>query len=212
MSYAELDRASDAFAARLQAIGVKKGEPVVLFLNNCPQYLVGALRHPEDRRHRVSVRAAEQGARAGVPGQRPEGARDRRGRVLLPVVDKVRASERAGTRVRRCTTPTCCPTSPTLDLPAELAAAQREPRSVPAGCEDFLAVMQSGARAAPRRDLDGRRGAHDLHLGHHRPAQGRDAELRQRALQDARRGRLQRRRRERRAARRSRRCITSPAC
>jgi long-chain acyl-CoA synthetase len=39
MSYAELDAASDAFAARLQAIGVKKGDPVVLFLNNCPQYL-----------------------------------------------------------------------------------------------------------------------------------------------------------------------------
>jgi long-chain acyl-CoA synthetase len=40
MSWAELDRASDAFAARLQALGVKQGEPVVLFLNNCPQYLV----------------------------------------------------------------------------------------------------------------------------------------------------------------------------
>ncbi|PZQ62478.1 MAG: AMP-dependent synthetase, partial [Variovorax paradoxus] len=40
MSWAELDRASDAFGARLQALGVKKGEPVVLFLNNCPQYIV----------------------------------------------------------------------------------------------------------------------------------------------------------------------------
>ena len=39
-SWAELDRASDAFAARLQALGVKPGEPVVLFLGNCPQYLV----------------------------------------------------------------------------------------------------------------------------------------------------------------------------
>ena len=39
-SWSALDRASDAFAARLQALGVEKGEPVVLFLNNCPQYLV----------------------------------------------------------------------------------------------------------------------------------------------------------------------------
>ena len=28
------------FAARLQALGVKKGDPVALFLNNCPQYLM----------------------------------------------------------------------------------------------------------------------------------------------------------------------------
>jgi len=28
ISYAELDRASDAFAARLHALGVKKGDPV----------------------------------------------------------------------------------------------------------------------------------------------------------------------------------------
>src|ERR1035437_3293920 len=40
ITYAELDRASDAFAARLAAIGVKKGEPVALFLNNCPQYVM----------------------------------------------------------------------------------------------------------------------------------------------------------------------------
>ena len=38
--YAELDRASDAFAARLAQLGVGKGAPVVLFLNNCPQYVM----------------------------------------------------------------------------------------------------------------------------------------------------------------------------
>src|SRR3990167_8315299 len=40
ISYAELDRASDAFAARLASLGVVKGEPVALFMNNCPQYLM----------------------------------------------------------------------------------------------------------------------------------------------------------------------------
>ena len=40
ITWAELDRASDAFAARLQALGVRKGDPVVMFCNNCPQYIV----------------------------------------------------------------------------------------------------------------------------------------------------------------------------
>ncbi|MBL8366039.1 MAG: AMP-binding protein, partial [Comamonas sp.] len=40
ITWAELDAASDAFAARLQALGVQKGEPVALFMNNCPQYLL----------------------------------------------------------------------------------------------------------------------------------------------------------------------------
>ena len=40
ISYVALDRASDAFAARLQQLGVKKGDPVALYLSNCPQYLM----------------------------------------------------------------------------------------------------------------------------------------------------------------------------
>ena len=40
ITWAELDAASDAFAARLQALGVQKGEPVALFMNNCPQYVM----------------------------------------------------------------------------------------------------------------------------------------------------------------------------
>lgn len=40
LSWSDLDRASDAFAASLQALGVNKGDPVVLFLSNCPQYIV----------------------------------------------------------------------------------------------------------------------------------------------------------------------------
>jgi long-chain acyl-CoA synthetase len=37
------------------------------------------------------------------------------------------------------------PAEPTLDLPAELLAGRDSVRSMPEGCEDFLAVMQSGA-------------------------------------------------------------------
>ncbi|HKW49014.1 MAG TPA: AMP-binding protein [Gemmatimonadaceae bacterium] len=40
MSAAELDRESNAFAAALAALGVKKGDRVALALPNCPQFLV----------------------------------------------------------------------------------------------------------------------------------------------------------------------------
>ena len=40
ITYAELDAWSDAFAAALQTLGVRQGDRVALFLNNCPQYVV----------------------------------------------------------------------------------------------------------------------------------------------------------------------------
>ena len=40
ISYGELDRLSDAFAVRLAALGVARGDRVALFMQNCPQYVV----------------------------------------------------------------------------------------------------------------------------------------------------------------------------
>ena len=40
VTWRELDDWSDALGAHLQSLGVKKGEPVALFMNNCPQYVV----------------------------------------------------------------------------------------------------------------------------------------------------------------------------
>jgi long-chain acyl-CoA synthetase len=40
ISYASLDRMSDALAGRLARLGVGKGDRVALFLNNCPQYVI----------------------------------------------------------------------------------------------------------------------------------------------------------------------------
>jgi long-chain acyl-CoA synthetase len=148
MSYAELDAASDAFAARLQAIGVKKGDPVVLFLNNCPQYLaahfgiqkIGAIVCPSgplNKEHELAYQVDDLKARVIVAAS-----------SLLPVVDKVKPSG-ALEHVFVVHYADLLPDEATLDLPPDLAAAQREPRSVPAGCEDFLAVMQSGARPSP---------------------------------------------------------------
>ncbi|MDR6535772.1 long-chain acyl-CoA synthetase [Variovorax soli] len=148
MSYAELDAASDAFAARLQAAGVKKGDPVVLFLNNCPQYLaahygiqkIGAIvcpSSPLNKEHELAYQVDDLKARVIVAAS-----------SLLPVVDKVRARS-ALQHVFVVHYADLLPQAPTLDLPADLAAARDEPRSVPTGCEDFLAVIKSGERPAP---------------------------------------------------------------
>src|SRR2546428_11060358 len=41
LSYAELDRLADRFAAGLQSLGVRKGDRLALPLPNCPQFVVG---------------------------------------------------------------------------------------------------------------------------------------------------------------------------
>jgi len=43
LSYAQLERLSDAFAAALVALGVRKGDRVALMLPNCPQFVIGQL-------------------------------------------------------------------------------------------------------------------------------------------------------------------------
>ena len=40
ITWRELDGWSDALGAHLQSLGVQKGEPVALFMNNCPQYVM----------------------------------------------------------------------------------------------------------------------------------------------------------------------------
>jgi len=155
MSFAELDRASDAFAARLQALGVKKGEPVVLFLNNCPQYLVahygiqkiGAIVCPSgplNKEHELAYQAGDLQARVIVAAA-----------PLVPVVDKVREQVPSLQHVFVVHYADLLPGESAIDLPAELKAAAQEARSVPAGCEDFLAVMREDAKPAPVQvDMD----------------------------------------------------------
>src|SRR6185437_1864832 len=92
ISFLELDRASDAFAARLQEIGVSKGEPVALFMNNCPQYLmaqygiqkIGAIASPcgaLNKEHELTYQLEDLGARVIVAAE-----------PLLPIVRQVRSN------------------------------------------------------------------------------------------------------------------------
>jgi long-chain acyl-CoA synthetase len=152
ISYAELDQASDAFAARLAQLGVRKGEPVVLFMNNCPQYLMahygiqklGAIVCPCSplfKEHELKYQLDDLKARVIVVAQ-----------PLMPVLATVRAST-ALEHVFVVRYADLLPGSPTIDVPAELLAMKEAAAPLPAGCEDFLAVASSGA-PAPDAEID----------------------------------------------------------
>ena len=152
ISFAELDRASDAFAARLSELGVQKGEPVALFMNNCPQYVMahygiqklGAIVcpcGPLNKAHELEYQLNDLQARVIVAADN-----------LLPVVQQVRAST-ALAHVFVVRYADLLPDAPAIDVPAELLALQAASRQAPAGTEDFLAATQTGA-PAPRITLD----------------------------------------------------------
>lgn len=146
IGYAELDRASDAFAARLAELGVKQGEPVALFMNNCPQYVMahygiqklGAIVCPCGplfKEHELQYQLDDLKARVIVAAD-----------GLVPIVDKVRA-QTAIEHVFATGYAELLPGAPSIDVPAELLALQNAPRTLPAGCEDFLTATRSGAAA-----------------------------------------------------------------
>ena len=149
ITWAELDVASDAFAARLQALGVQKGEPVALFMNNCPQYVmahygiqkIGAIVcpcGPLNKEHELEYQLTDLQARVIVAAD-----------VLLPVVDKVRAKT-ALQHVFVVRYAELLPEgAPSIDVPAELLNMRTAMAPVPTGCEDFLAATRTGARPAP---------------------------------------------------------------
>lgn len=148
LSWALLDQASDAFAARLQALGVQKGEPVVLVLGNCPQYFIahygiqkiGAVVCPASpmfKQHELGYQVRDLQARVIVATA-----------SLLSVVDAVR-QDSALEHVFVVHEADLLPELAAMELPQELAAARQEPRNVPADCEDFLAVMRTGGRPQP---------------------------------------------------------------
>jgi len=142
ISFAELNRASDAFAATLAQLGVNKGDPVALFLNNCPQYLVahygiqklGAIVcpcGPLNKAHELQYQLADLQARVIVAAD-----------TLLPVVEQVR-SQTALTHVFATRYTDMLPDLPALNVPAELAP--RLPEPLPAGVLDFMAATQGHA-------------------------------------------------------------------
>ena len=144
ITYAEIDAGSDAFAARLAALGVKAGDPVALFMGNCPQYVVahmgiqklGAIVCPCGplfKEHELQYQLQDLGAKVIVAAE-----------PLLPVVNQARAATSIA-HVFVVFYADLLPAQPSIDVPAELLQMQAAARLVPAGCEDFLATTRSGA-------------------------------------------------------------------
>ena len=151
VTFAEIDRASDAFAARLAQLGVRKGEPVALFMNNCPQYVMahyGAQKlgavvcpcGPLFKEHELAYQLDDLKARVIVAADN-----------LLPVVDQVRGKT-AIEHVFAVRYADLLPDAPAIDVPPELLAMKAQPRPLPAGVEDFLAAAGTAA-PAPRVEL-----------------------------------------------------------
>jgi len=145
VTWAELDATSDAFAARLQTLGVQKGEPVALFMNNCPQYVmahygiqkIGAIVcpcGPLNKEHELEYQLTDLQARVIVAAD-----------VLLPVVDKVRVRT-ALEHVFVVRYGDLLPDAPSIDVPPELQVMRAAAAPVPAGFEDFLATVRAGGQ------------------------------------------------------------------
>lgn len=151
LSYAQLDQASDAFAARLAALGISKGDPVVLFMNNCPQFVVAAFGiqklgaivcpcSPLNREHELAYQMGDLQNRVVVVAEE-----------LLPLVNKVR-SQTAVEHVFGVRYAELLPETPSIPLPEELQQGERS-GSWPAGVEDFWQAASSGA-SAPEVTID----------------------------------------------------------
>jgi acyl-CoA synthetase (AMP-forming)/AMP-acid ligase II len=141
VSFAELDEASDRFAAWLRGRGLGPGDRVALYLENCPQFAIahfGALKvgaitvalNPMHKTHELGHELGDSGARVLVAGDAGreivESVRDR---AALDAV--VRVSYRD-----------YLPDEPTLPLPPSLR--EDAPRR-PAGWDEFRAIIGDGA-------------------------------------------------------------------
>lgn len=146
LSWHELNRASDAFAARLQKLGVNKGDPVVLFMNNCPQYMVAHYgvhkaggvvcpSGPLNKEHELAYQLSDLKARIIVAAV-----------DLLPVVNKVRPDSTLE-HVFVVHYSDGLPADAT-GLPAEFGNLDAE-RLTPADCLDFQQATQGPVRPTP---------------------------------------------------------------
>lgn len=149
LSYGELDRLSDAFAARLENLGVKQSDRVALFLNNCPQYVIahfgiqklGAIVCPCSplfKSHELEYQLKDLGAEVILAAD-----------GLYPIVETVRAAT-ALKHVFVTGYGELLPAAPSIDAPPEL----KQPRPAIPGSEDFLSVLAATATRPPTPTLD----------------------------------------------------------
>lgn len=148
LSYGELDRLSDAFAARLSALGVKKGSRVALFLQNCPQYVIahfgiqkiGAIVSPCSplfKEHELEYQLADLGAEVIVASDN-----------LYPVVKTVQPKTSVQHIFLTCYAD-FLPAQPPIAVPEEI----RAPKLRRPGTIDFFDSLEQMDHVVPRPDL-----------------------------------------------------------
>ena len=141
VSFAELDEASDRFAAWLRGRGLGPGDRVALYLENCPQFAIahfGALKvgaitvalNPMHKTHELGHELGDSGARVLVAA---DAGRE--------IVESVR-DRSALDAVVRVSYRDYLPDEPTLPLPPSLR--EDAPRR-PAGWDEFRAIVGGGA-------------------------------------------------------------------
>ena len=146
ITWRELDDWSDALGAHLQGIGVQKGEPVALFMGNCPQYLVahyaiqkiGAIVcpcGPLNKAHELQYQLGDLQAKVIIAADN-----------LLPIVAQVR-EQTALRHVLAVRYADLLPPEPSISVPPEL---QGQPEPLPPEVTDMLQVARQGARAGAR--------------------------------------------------------------
>ncbi len=95
VTYAEMNALTDRLAAALAAMGVKRGDPVGIFMPNIAAVRDGLLRHPEGRRGGGGHQSALHAARDRAPGERRR-VRDHAGDEQLLRHRSRRSSPRPG--------------------------------------------------------------------------------------------------------------------
>ncbi len=149
ISYGELDRLSDACAAVLHRQGVRKGEPVALFMQNCPQYVIahlgiqklGAIASPCSplfKAHELGYQLGDLGAQVVIAAAN-----------LAPIVQSVQGETAVRTTlvVRY---DDMLPASATYAPAAEMHEARQE---CP-GAIDLLQAMRDETQPPPSPELD----------------------------------------------------------
>lgn len=149
ISYGELDALSDACAAVLHRHGVRKGEPVALFMQNCPQYVIAHLAiqklgaivspcSPLFKSHELGYQLADLGAKVVIAASN-----------LFPIVQSVQGE----TAVRTTLVvdyQDMLPSSPTYAPAAEM----RQARQHCPGAINLLQAMRDEAQPPPWPELD----------------------------------------------------------
>lgn len=151
ITYGELDRMSDTCAAVLHRQGVRKGDPVALFMQNCPQYLLahfaiqklGAIASPCSplfKSRELAYQLADLGARVIIAASN-----------LLPLVRSIRAETQVNT-VLSVRYGDLLPQHPSYALPKELTGTKQVVDN--ADSVDLLEAMRQEDQPPPCPALD----------------------------------------------------------